>query len=93
MRSPHTATRESLHAATKTQHSQKMNNKFFKKERKRRDYPGCPGVKNSPSNAQGAGSAPSWKVEIPHASLPKHQDKKQKQYCNKFNKDFKNDLH
>ena len=30
---------------------------------------------------------------IPHASWPKHQNIKQKQYCNKFNKDFKNGPH
>ena len=94
MRSPHTATRESLHAATKTQHSQKINNNFKKKKkRKVRDFPGCPVVKNSPSNTRGAGSVPSWKVEIPHALWPKCQDIEEKQYCNKFNKDFKNDLH
>ena len=27
---------------------------------------------------------------IPHASRPKEQNIKQKEYCNKFNKDFKN---
>ena len=29
----------------------------------------------------------------PHASQPKKQNTKQKQYCNKFNKDFKNGPH
>ena len=28
-----------------------------------------------------------------HASRPKNQNVKQKQYCNKFNKDFKNGPH
>ena len=37
----------------------------------------------------GVGSIPGWGVKIPHASWPKNQNIKQKQYCNKFNKDFK----
>ena len=45
----------------------------------------------SPSNAEGMGSIPDWGAKIPHASQPKNQNiKKQKKYCNKFNKDFKN---
>ena len=47
-------------------------------------------VKTSPSNAGGAGSIPCLGAKIPHASRPKTQDIKQKQYRNKFNKDFKN---
>ena len=46
-------------------------------------------VKTSPSNAGGADSIPGRGAEIPHASRPKNQNIKQKQYCNKFNKDFK----
>ena len=46
-------------------------------------------VKTSPSNAEGAGSIPGWGAKIPHASWPKNQNIKQKQHCNKFNKDFK----
>ena len=40
-------------------------------------------------------SIPSWGTKIPHASWPKKKKKiaKQKQYCNKFNKDFKNSPH
>ena len=30
-----------------------------------------------------------WGARIPHASQPKNQNIKQKQYCNKFNKDLK----
>ena len=30
---------------------------------------------------------------MPHASWPKKQNIKQKQYCNKFSKDFKNGPH
>ena len=51
-------------------------------------------VKASPSNAGSAGSVPSQETTIPHASWPKKsKHKKQKQYCNKFNKEFKNGLH
>ena len=51
------------------------------------DLPGGPVVK---TNSRGAGSIPGWGAKIPHASWPKNQNIKQKQYCNKFNKDFKN---
>ena len=47
-------------------------------------------VKTSPSSAGRAGSTPGGGVKIPHALWPKKtKHKKQKQYCNKFNKDFK----
>ena len=59
-----------------------------------RDFPGSPVVRRtSPSNAGGAGSVPGRGAKIPHASGPKNQNIKQKQYCNKFNKDFKNGPH
>ena len=54
------------------------------------DFPGGPVVKTSPSNAEGAGSIFGQGAKIPHASGWKNQNIKQKQYCNKFNKDFKN---
>ena len=57
------------------------------------DFPGSPAVKTLPSNAGGEGSIPGWEAKIPHASWPKNQSIKQKQYCNKFNKDFKNGPH
>lgn len=41
-----------------------------------------------PSNAGQGGSISFWK-QILHASWPKHQNLKQKQYGNKSNKDFK----
>ena len=41
----------------------------------------------------GRGSIPGLGARIPHASWPKKQNIKQKQYCNKFNKDFKNGPH
>ena len=48
-------------------------------------------VKASPSNAGSADSFPSQETTIPHGSWPeKPKHKKQKQYCNKFNKEFKN---
>ena len=48
-----------------------------------------PVVKTLPSNAEAVGSIPGWGAKIPHALRPKNQNIKQKQYCNKFNKDFK----
>ena len=42
------------------------------------------------SSAGGAGSIPGRGAGIPHASQSKKQNRKQKQYCNKFKKDFKN---
>ena len=39
------------------------------------------------------GSIPGQGAKIPHASQPKNQNIKQKQYCNKFNKDLKNGPH
>ena len=50
-------------------------------------------VKTLPSNAGGAGSIPGQGAMIPHASQPRNQNITQKQYCNKFNKDFKNGPH
>ena len=46
------------------------------------DVPGGPLVKTSSSNAGDAGL-------IPHAFWPEHQNIKQKQCCNKFDKDLK----
>ena len=46
-------------------------------------------VGTSPSNAGGPGSIPGPGAKIPHASWPKNQNIKQKQYWNKFNKDLK----
>jgi len=47
-------------------------------------------VKTPPSNAGGVSLVPCWRAKIPHGLWPKNQNIKQKQYCNKFNKDFKN---
>ena len=58
-----------------------------------RDFPGGPVVRASPSNAGGVGSIPGRGAKISHALQPKNQNIKQKQYCNKFSKDFKNGPH
>ena len=50
-------------------------------------------VGTSPSDAGGVGLIPGRGAEIPHALRPKNQNIKQKQYCNRFNKDFKNGPH
>ena len=51
-------------------------------------------VKNPPSNAGGMGSIFGQGTKIPHALRSKKKKKiKQKQYCNKFNEDFKNSPH
>ena len=50
-------------------------------------------VKTSLSSAGVAGSIPGWGAKIPHALWSKNQNTKQKQYCNKFNKDVKNGPH
>ena len=47
-------------------------------------------VKTLPSNAEGMGLIPCQGAKLPRASRPKNQNIKQKQFCNKFNKDFKN---
>ena len=46
-------------------------------------------VRTLSSNTGGVGSIPGWGAKIPQASWSKNQNIKQKQCCNKFNKDFK----
>ena len=46
-----------------------------------------------PSSAGGAGSTPDREAGIPHALRPRNQNKKQKQCCHKFNKDFNKMIH
>ena len=58
-----------------------------------RDFPSGPVVRISPSNAGGAGLIPGEELRFSHALQLKNQNLKQKQYCNKFNKDFKNHPH
>ena len=50
-------------------------------------------LKTLPSKPRGVGLIPGWGTKIPHGSWPKKQNIKQKQYCNKFNKDFLNGPH
>ena len=51
-------------------------------------------VKTLPSNVGGAGLIPGWGDKIPQSlQRKKTQSIKQKQYCNQFNKDFKNGPH
>ena len=57
------------------------------------DFPCGPVVENSPSNVGDAGSIPGWGAKMPQALWLKNQNIKQKQYCNKFNKDHKNGPH
>ena len=45
-------------------------------------------VQTSPLSAGGAGLIYSGEAKIAQASFPKNQNIKQKQHCNKFNKDF-----
>ena len=51
--------------------------------------PGGPEIQTLPSNEGGAYLILGWGDKIPYASQPKKQSIKQKQYCNKFNKDLK----
>ena len=57
------------------------------------DFSNSPVVKTSPFNAEGMGLIPGQGAKIPHTSQPKHQNIKQNQHCNKFNKNFKNGPH
>ena len=52
------------------------------------DLPGTAVVKASPPSAEGEGSIPGLGAKVQHASQPKNQNRRQKQYCHKFNKDF-----
>ena len=50
-------------------------------------------VKTSWSKAGDAGSIPGQEAKTPQALRPKNQNVKQKQYCDQYNKDFKNGPH
>ena len=52
-------------------------------------FPGRLVVTTLPSNARHLGLIPGQGVKIPYASQATGQTIKQKQHCNKFNKDFK----
>ena len=50
-------------------------------------------VKTSPSSARRVGLIRGRGAKIPNTLWPKNQIRKQKQCCNKFNKDFQNGPH
>ena len=50
-------------------------------------------VKTLPPNTEGTSSIPGWGAKISDVLWSKKQNIKQKQYCNKFNKDFLNGPH
>ena len=58
-----------------------------------RVIPGGPVVNSSSSKAGRADSIPVRGAKTPHSSGAKNQNIKQKWYCNKFNKDFRNGPH
>ena len=51
------------------------------------DIPGGPVVKSLPCKVGGVGSLPGPGAKVPHASWP-NSKRQNKQYFNKFNKDF-----
>ena len=57
------------------------------------DFPGGPVVKTSPSSTGSVGLIPGQDPEIPCDLWSEYQNIKPKQYCNQFNKDFKNGPH
>ena len=67
----------------------KTKRKEKRKKGRKGAFPGCPVVNTLPSNAGGMSSIPGQRSNILPASWPRNQNVKQKQCCNKFNKDFK----
>jgi hypothetical protein len=57
------------------------------------DFPGSPVVKTSSSNSGHESSIPGWEARTPNVSWAKNQNIKQKQYCNRFSRDFKSGPH
>ena len=66
-----------------------LDNKAHYQNYNSRDLSGGPLVKTLPSNARGVGLIPGWETKIPHASGPKTQNIKQKQYCFKHKNSLK----
>ena len=58
----------------------------------RRNFPGGPVVKNSPSKPGSAGSIPDGGAKVSNALRPKNQNRKPKQCCNKLNKNVKGSI-
>ena len=79
---------ELLHVLPLSSHSPNFSCPLFFVKIQSRDFPSGPAVKTLPSIAEDMGLIPGWGPKIPHALGPKHQNKKQKQYSNKFIKDF-----
>ena len=73
--------------------AQFQKNKQTIKKQAERDFPGSPVVKTSLSNAGGWVRSLVGKLRSHKPRGQKNQGTKQKQYCNKFNKDFKNGSH
>ena len=65
--------------------------KDLQKQTQNRDFPVAVQWLRLHLPMQGVGSIPGWGANIPHALWPKNI--KWKQYCKKFNKDFKNGPH
>ena len=51
----------------------------------RRNFPGGPVVKTTPSDAEGVGLIPDPGTKIPDALQPPKPKPRRKQYCNKVN--------
>ena len=49
--------------------------------------------KTLPSSTQGVGSIPGQRTNVSHTLQLKNENLKQKHYCKKFSKDFKNGPH
>ena len=62
---------------------------FHSSRIRERDFPSGPLLKAPPSTAGDTGSIPGQGGKILHASGPKNEQVKQKQYCNRFSKDLK----
>ena len=54
------------------------------------DFPGGPVIKTLPFSEKGVGSIPGRGAEMSWVLQPKSQNIQQKQYCNKFSRDFEN---
>ena len=66
--------------------NERLNQGRRRRTAEKRDFPGGPAVQILPSSARGVGLIPGQGSKIPHALWQKHQNLKQKQYCNEFTK-------
>ena len=65
---------------------------IFLEGRKAGGFPGGPVVRTLPSSAEGVGLIPGGELRS-HVHRGQKQNMEQKQYCHKFNEDFKNGPH